>query len=314
MDTRYFQERLYTCIPRKPTGAPCTTGYECLEGKCRGHVCVRDLCQTTGWRSGCPSGQECVSTHTGYACQPKDDSCYPPLALGNCPDGKYCGSDGRCTPRLPVNAVCQTNQQCEHGICRNHRCKDDQCPTIDSSQDCQSHEYCTSSSNGNVCKARRADGEPCGAANQCSSLTCEYNRCVTNECELSNDYPGCPDGQFCEATRTGSTCRYQISRGEQCTDNHVCLSDRCALGRCIEDLCTEPLTTGGCPTGEFCSESQNGNECQTVSEKWFRDLNSQNKFSRQRQNNIFRFRCVQKACVLLLTIKSHAIPITYTSK
>ena len=49
-----------------------------------------------------------------------------------------------------------------------------------------------------------------------------------------------------------------------------------------------------------------------VSEKWFRDLNSQNKFSRQRQNKIFR--CVQKTCILLLTIKSHAIPITYTSK
>ena len=257
----YFCSATYTCIPRKPTGTPCTTGYECLGGKCRGQVCVKDLCQTTVWRSGCPPGQECVSTDGGYACQPKDDSCYPPLALGNCPAGKYCGSDSRCATKLPVNAVCQTSIQCEHGICRNYRCKDDQCPTIDSSQDCQPYEYCTSSSNGNVCRARRADGEPCEAATQCSSNTCERSRCVTNECELSSYYSSCPDGQYCVATHEGNVCHSLLDRGDSCSEDRQCQSGECTQDRCFDDECPAPLMTEDCMPNQICITTPIGNTC-----------------------------------------------------
>ena len=258
----YICSAAYNCIPRKPTGAPCTTGYECLGGNCRDQVCVKDLCQTAVWRSGCPPGQTCVSTYTGYACRSKVDSCHPPLAFGNCPAGNYCSSDRVCTPQLPVNAACQKNQQCEHSICRNYRCKDDQCPTIDSSQDCQLYEYCTSSANGNVCRAKRADDEPCDAENQCNSNTCKRNRCVTNECELSSNHSDCSDDQYCMESQEGNVCLGKLDKEEQCSDDQQCRSGRCAHGYCYEDECSELLTeTEECPLYQICLATPLGNRC-----------------------------------------------------
>ena len=63
------------------------------------------------------------------------------------------------------------------------------------------------------------------------------------------------------ATKEGNACRNKFGRGDPCSDNQQCQSDQCTLSLCVEDEYLGPLITEGCPPGEFCLETQEGNVC-----------------------------------------------------
>ena len=56
-------------------------------------------------------------------------------------------------------------------------------------------------------------------------------------------------------------CRNKFGRGDPCSNNQQCLSDKCTLSLCVVDECPGPLMTEGCLSDEFCMETQEGNIC-----------------------------------------------------
>jgi len=67
------------------------------------------------------------------------------------------------------------NNVCQSGYCIGGFCSE--CPTIDSSRGCASHQFCRGQVNGNRCENKRDNGGTCLSNNVCKSGKCVIGFC-----------------------------------------------------------------------------------------------------------------------------------------
>ena len=235
----YVCSAAYTCIPRKPTGTPCRTGYECLRGKCRNQVCVKDLCQTTGWRSGCQPHEYCTYSADGNICKAKKTTGEP----------------------------CDVATQCSSNTCEHHRCVTNECELSSSHSDCGNDQYCVSSHGGNVCREKLDRDERCSADQHCLSGRCTDGYCYGDECLMPlRESEECHLNQICMATPLGNRCMLKLPEDASCTGDIQCLSGNCqfpsplriAGGVCVPLVEADPpLANGaGCDADSQCASGR----------------------------------------------------------
>jgi MYXO-CTERM domain-containing protein len=283
-------------------GTPSCGGYFCQGSAAPGYPACPANCTDD---TKCQAGYYCAATGGG-TCQPRKAAgtcsswdCYPPgpstvcreCTSGNCIDGFCCnttcggscdacnlsGHEGTCTL---VSAGGAGSPSCGAYVCTGASAA---CPsTCASDAGCASGFYCA----GTTCTPRKALGQPCTAANQCSSSICSpegvcCDQACAATCQSCNQAgrqglcsllppgdagrsPGC--GAYvcsglvatCPGSCTtdaacatgyycnGSTCVAKLAQGAACTAANQCATGYCSDGRCCNSLCS-----GGCDVCAF---------------------------------------------------------------
>jgi len=170
----------YVFVNRKSNGDACTAGLDCVSGNCVESVCCDTVCSGT-----CMA---CVSAKTGAT----TGHCAP-ITDGTDPRGE-CGAT-TCTAGVVEKQVCDG-----YGGCRSAKtnCAPFVCSATTPSclasctadTDCDADHYCK----GSTCVVRKAGGDACGAANECTSGSyCVDGVCCDAPCEgqcAACDVPG----------------------------------------------------------------------------------------------------------------------------
>jgi hypothetical protein len=171
----------------KPNGMTCGGGAECTSGNCVDGVCCdTPMASCNGCkacnRASAPGvcGDVPAGTDPHGVCPANTSNC----AVGGCTAGactpsantvvcsSMCAAPNQLTTRLcngiavgctnaPTTAPCPGNLACSNTTVCNQSCANDSA--------CVSGYYCPV---GGTCVAKLANGQPCTAANQCSSGTC----------------------------------------------------------------------------------------------------------------------------------------------
>jgi hypothetical protein len=205
-------------------GNPCNGGEVCSE--------LTQACDHTG--DPCGPGTECVPQGDGYLCRPLScgtNGCEAGEDCNNCPEDCISGSGGSgdCSP-------------CFKGVCDSvcHPKKDlEGCPDCAPSW-CCGDGICEGEENGTNCDI------DCGAPPVCPDGTCDPGEDQCNcaqDCGTppSSEAGSCSDGidNDCDgpvdcgdadcASDPECSCD---PRGEPCSDNSECCSNRCHRGKC----------------------------------------------------------------------------------
>jgi microsomal dipeptidase-like Zn-dependent dipeptidase len=165
----------------------------------------------------------------------------------------------------PMGGSCYVNAECREGKCSaalfgtiNGKC------VCDSNADCSSSQYCYkgfADIGTNECRARKADGQSCTSADQCGGGACRAATCYTPgskafgqscnfnaECRqgtcsaellglvngscVCNEDSHCGAGNYCNKGVAGigsNDCRPKLNKGQLCTKDHQCKSNRCSI-------------------------------------------------------------------------------------
>lgn len=287
-----------TChVPSGQCGSPCTNDESCLlEGDgltCDGGTCIPQTCEND---ASCPLNTWCDMTSG-------DGVCLEGCRADTCPENQLCDAETRTCidgclqdTQCPDNQYCNTAQEtCVEG-CRE---EPDNCPleftcnpdtracdaNINNAcladQECENHEVCETSPQGNFCRPGCRNDAACGedqrcnpAARLCSCATqqdCgDEQRCAASLCRpLCTQDTDCFEGQSCNTT--SGLC------GTPCENNEICASESpefvCTDGTCIPSSCENDeecagnawcdpslqrcfpgCRAGSCPQGELCNE------------------------------------------------------------
>jgi hypothetical protein len=238
-----------TCAPYAGIGEPCDEGTRCLEGlwchmsQCvqlppEGQPCFYGQCNDLAYCDAQLDGGTCLGRKSrGTGCAP--GQCLPELVCGalttvcepralempgvpctwqqECPQGQACvgwtaSAPGTCGPALG-----------EAQACLHH-------------DDCQAHLACLEADGGASCGQRRADGEACRDARECSlESTCAGGRCVP----LGEPGQSCAESGAClwgacvDAGTAGIKCAGPLGPGAACRSGADCASGRCEQGACL---------------------------------------------------------------------------------
>lgn len=164
-----------------------------------------------------------------------------PLAQGatcaedsDCANGSYCGDPvvGKrtCKALKAHGELCTSGSQCASGRCPWGSCADaDECR---SDSDCGNGDYCGDPVLGKrSCKDLKAHGAGCTSGSQCASNNCIAGFCAdANECTANSD---CGNGKYCgDPILSKRTCKDLKSKGEGCTRDEQCASNRCSMLFC----------------------------------------------------------------------------------
>jgi hypothetical protein len=188
---------LYPGATCETTG--CDDGFACVGGKCL--LSCNDAV--------CPPGDFC----TAAGCRPPvchGGSCDQPCGRDtDCGVGETCADDGACLlGKLPVGAACETNADCELGVCgASGLCR---AACVDASS-CAAGEACEPPSHegqwGTCSGGEGVVGAACTTADECSSGHCltgsgRGNVC-TSECATDD---ACPAAWSCSVVDGSSVC------------------------------------------------------------------------------------------------------------
>lgn len=190
-------------------------------------VCLSKSCETVDNRCGLKNGTNCAA----------DATCRSAV----CFNDKKCGK--------PVGETCTGNGQCRSAVCNSGRCIG-----CASDSECSAGSYCDKPGTGDAaCLPKKPNLDPCGAANECLTGTCDSNKkcgkldgkvCASpTECQT----PSCADGA-CGA----ATCESDADCGDS-KSGRVC--DTSATGgKCIDGCKVDPAADRGCPDTFVCSD------------------------------------------------------------
>jgi hypothetical protein len=175
---------------------------------CQGDQCAPGLhCVGQRGSSTCqagPAGQPCSTAlpcPEGFHCN-DDGACMAPLPLGGdclreygvpCAEGLYCDFSNGCRPKKSLGEPCSSSAPCAESLrclggpstCQPRAKLGESCSSSSSAGEdggCEAGLFCQydSTLKMTVCQAARPAGEPCNAANQCTTGTCgQSQRCVT---------------------------------------------------------------------------------------------------------------------------------------
>ena len=174
------------------------------------------------------------------------------------------GVDNDCDGSLDEGDLCEENQVCIEGACRNV-CRDE---CITPGELCNRDLMaCLPPCVGTVCdRGESCDEETLLCSDPCAGIDCPNSgdrcwegQCVPNSCT----YVGCPDGSICDGVEcipnpcSGVDCEVgEFCRGGQCIPS--CAQVSCPLfTRCVDGLCVEDPCGGvTCPDGFACAEGE----------------------------------------------------------
>lgn len=166
-----------------------------------------------------------------------------PVALGlpctedsDCGSGKYCGDPvlGKrtCKALKGKGEACTSASQCASNRCPALTCADaDECG---SNSDCASDQYCGDPIAGKrSCKALKGKGDGCTSGSQCASGNCLALFCAdADQCNSNSD---CGNGKYCgDPILSKRTCKDLKSKGDPCTKDEQCASNRCSMLFCAK--------------------------------------------------------------------------------
>jgi hypothetical protein len=270
---------------QKTDGSLCTVGPECQSGNCAdGYCCDTSCaaacraCNVSGSEGVCslsPQGSPGSPLCNPYVCDGVNDACPSSCSTSaDCAASSYCNGV-TCVPRQADGQACSLGEeclsnQCTDGVCCNLVCggtcvsclgaytgdSDGVCAFINAGTDpeaeCSGGQTC----NGAGVCSTKADGQPCAASSECSSLQCVDGVCCDEACAGVCE--------ACVATKTGGTdgvcapvtantdpdnecpttddcdgfgaCQQGI--GSPCTADSQCVSGHCADGYCCFTACT----------------------------------------------------------------------------
>src|SRR5437763_510964 len=172
----------------------------------------------------CPTGQSCVATPSGSACELPCATTSPPTCNGTCPTGESCVAP-------PSGCVCELP------------CASTSPPTCNGT--CPTGESCVATPSGCVCELPCASTSPpmcngtCPTGEVCAATptgcVCQPPPCANTSPPMCNGT--CPTGESCVATPAGCVCQ------PPCADS-------------------APVCNGTCPTGQVCASTPTGCVCQ----------------------------------------------------
>ena len=252
-----------TCVAKKANGDPCGGANQCTSGACINGVC----CGT----ASCGSCQTCNGTTPG-TCTPLAAGTTAPA--GQCPANLPCGNTGTCNgasgcTQAGTNVACAPNLSCTgmtyqpqsfcngSGTCNpatatncgNYVCGSSTACRTDCSADSHCANttlYCTgNASTAGSCVAKKANGDPCGGANQCTSGACIDGACCGSA--------SCGTCQTCNGTMPGTCTPLAAGTpapGGQCAANLPCGNTGTCNGA---SGCTQAGTNVTCAPNLFCT-------------------------------------------------------------
>jgi hypothetical protein len=231
-DEDEFCHGLGMCIKDRKLGGWCGDDEACESGYCVGGFCSE--CPYRDKSEGCESDEFCAQHFNfGYRCEKKRG------LSGPCLDDNVCQS-GYCVG-LPPASVCG------------------ECPVLDSSEGCESDEFCA----GPMfrCEKKRGLAGPCLNDNVCQSGLCVGlpPASFCSECPVLDSSEGCANDEFCaqDLLSVGLRCEKKRGVGGMCLSNNVCQSGYC-VGLPPTSFCSEcPKIDSeqGCPSGDFCTQT-----------------------------------------------------------
>ena len=219
----------------------CDVDADCgADEECRGGVCVaEDDDNGGGGDDGCEDDLDC-GDQTCWA-DPDDEGCLGDVCnqeTGQCEVASCipeCDEDERQVGCRCLAATCDSNDDCDGGICHNGSCRpcvnDGECSDdgsevcegglcVESAEcsdddDCRPHEECVDDQC--VLRPECTFDDDCGEDERCIGGTCTY----TPECKDDDD---CSDQAEC----VGGECQAAVCRGnDECPDDELCDGGEC---------------------------------------------------------------------------------------
>ncbi len=277
----YYCGPLGTCVLKKLNGVECGAGRECASDFCVDGVCCNSACDglchtcSTGTCTPieatldpefeCPSCQVCdgagACTPVVAGIDPKNNCAQ--TAESTCGLDGTCDGSGGCRNWLP-STIC-VEQKClgftlhdtdycsgaglcvDSGTqdCTPYVCAEDaeHCRTgCTEDAHCQSAFYCL----GNVCTAKKPNGDTCAEGRECTSSYCVDGYCCNNACD--------GDCESCGKPGTLGACTPHAAASDPEDDCPVCQACSGATAQCVnvgagldpvEDCAIEAATTCG---------------------------------------------------------------------
>ena len=278
------------------TGTPitCNDGKTCTDDSCNpssGCVYVNNT-NSCDDNNACTNNDRCSNgscTATAITCNDNkactDDSCNPSSGCvyvnntNSCDDNNACTNNDRCSNGTctgttnPGCTQCTTDSQCnDNKDCTDNRCSSGQCQYPNNTAVCDDNNSCTNNdrcSNG-TCTGTTIPGcTQCTTDNQCNdNKDCTDNRCISGQCQYSNNTAVCDDNNSCT---NNDRCSNGVCSGtnscdctpatalDDCDDDNVCTTDTCVNNTCRNTQIT------GCPTDSECGDlRQNGERCEPI--------------------------------------------------
>ncbi len=179
-----------------PNGASCTSGGNCLSGKCVDDVCCNTACD--GVCEGCAVAGK-LGSCTAYPDKDPDKDCVGGAAADSACAGA-CNGSGAC--QYPAPASCgastcagatQSTPTCDGaGACKAvtkpcapYVCGATACKTVCAADpDCVTGYFCNTTSK--KCEAKRDNGNSCSAPSWCKSNFCAGGTCCNTACTGAN--------------------------------------------------------------------------------------------------------------------------------
>lgn len=252
----------------RTSGTDCRTDHDCCSNICgNGNKCSAQKC--SGFGETCESDADCCSTLSGTCVKFSDGTrrCLDQSCRGG---GDVCSSSAQCCkgscsghqcqdngsiPCLRSGLYCSGQSDCCTGVCQQF---DYQflCIRLDGCQPLgdgcsRDVDCCSGDCENSRCvkmgsQACLSEGELCGSADCCDSMTCLLNyrtfgvrRCSSvgsGKC-IQRDYPCSFTAQCCnwncqQKTSVGYVCSC-LENGAGCYSQGDCCSGQCALGTCV---------------------------------------------------------------------------------
>ncbi|KKQ80449.1 MAG: hypothetical protein UT02_C0008G0002 [Parcubacteria group bacterium GW2011_GWC2_38_7] len=304
-----------TCVAKKSSGT-CTSASQCSGGFCNSGACSSKA--PSSCSPSCEAGKYCRTTPQPNLCVDQldyDMNCSAPSqcisgfcvkgkcavsATGtlcssdsNCKGTEYCDTDinpSACASKKANGIACSTAKTCSSGFCN----LDGQCAVpsteveCDEDADCAAKQFCNTAINPKICADKRADGQTCNLATQCSGGLCNGNvcaskkangkpctaptECISNYCPTAATRvcavapatacdPVCSQAQFCDTTAVPIACATKKDDGVICSD-----ASQCKNNFCNSNVCGSVAVSGECPSFKTSGDCESHiGQCEWVS-------------------------------------------------
>ncbi len=286
------------CTNTTGAGSPSCAPYVCkgLSAACPG-VCATDTDCIAGYYCGAGScqqkqvnGQTCVAANQCQSGFCVDGVCCNDQCVGNC---NACSA----AAGAPVSGTCSNVTGAGNPSCAPYTCSggSSSCPNA-----CVNDTYCASTHycNGSTCTPKLANGQVCGAGNQCASSFCADGVCCNTACGGACDACAAALGALVDGTCgtvaglgnpsctpylcTGSSavCPVSCSNDNGCISSHYCnggsclakvttgqactTANQCQSGFCADGVCCDTACGGACNACSVGSGAPSNGTCANV--------------------------------------------------
>jgi len=171
--------------------------------------------------TGSPPDAELTEACSTSSCSFDDD----------CTSGKYCNTSAEpdiCSAKQADGAACTRPTQCDGGVCSSGKCAS----SCMFDNNCASNQFCDITASPKACTTKKASGQECSAANQCSGKFCNDGKCASSAPLVCA--PACDAlHYYCDTLVAPPSCKVKHSDGAACAaanqcDSGVCTNTKCA--------------------------------------------------------------------------------------